>query len=134
MEQRKRLDGSGGVGYYSSWDKSKNNGCIYCGNPAETREHVPSKAFLIEPFPENLSTIPACFECNNGYSGDEKYLACFLGILKSNLYEDFSRKEQTNHRLEKDRKLQMLLSLNENGEICVKFVIYEFLYCKIDFK
>ena len=64
---------------------------------------------MIEPFPENLPTIPACFECNNGYSEDEKYLACFLDVLKSNLYADYSRKDQTNHRLEKDKNLQALL-------------------------
>lgn len=86
MEQRKRPGGDGGLGYYTSWEKSKGNGCIYCGKPATTREHVPSKAFLVEPYPENLSTIPACFECNNGYSEDEKYVACFLDVLKSHIY------------------------------------------------
>ena len=72
MEQRKRPGGDGGLGYYTSWEKSKSNGCIYCGESARTREHTPSKTFLIEPYPENLPTIPACFACNNGYSEDEK--------------------------------------------------------------
>lgn len=78
MEQRKRPGGDGGLGYYTSWEKSKSNGCIYCGECATTREHTPSKTFLIEPYPENLPTIPACFACNNGYSEDEKYVVCFL--------------------------------------------------------
>jgi hypothetical protein len=109
MEQRKRLGGNSGAGYYTSWEKSKNNGCIYCGNPAATREHIPSKAFLIEPYPENLATIPACFECNNGYSEDEKYLSCFLDVLRSQVYADCPQREQTIIRLEKDEKLQKTL-------------------------
>lgn len=110
MEQRKRRGGNGGLGYYTSWEKSKNNGCVYCGAPATTREHTPSKAFLLEPYPENLPTIPACFECNNGYSEDEKYVACFLDLLKRQVYGDCSRKEQTDSRLAKDKKLQGILN------------------------
>lgn len=109
MEQRKRYGGNSGLGYYTSWEKSKNNGCIYCGNPATTREHVPSKAFLTEPYPDNLPTIPACFKCNNGYSEDENYVACFLDILKSHAYSDYSVQEQTNSRTAKDKKLQNIL-------------------------
>ena len=109
MEQRKRLGGNNGAGYYTSWEKSKNNGCIYCGSPATTREHIPSKAFLVDPYPENLPTIPACFECNNGYSEDEKYLACFLDVLKSQVYDDCPQHKQTIVRNEKDKKLQETL-------------------------
>lgn len=72
MEQRKRPGKDGELGYYTSWEKSKSNGCIYCGESVTTREHTPSKTFLIEPYPENLPTIPACFACNNGYSEDER--------------------------------------------------------------
>lgn len=28
--------------------------CIYCGAPATTREHAPSKAFLKKPYPSDL--------------------------------------------------------------------------------
>ena len=99
MEQRKRPGGEQGLGYYTSWEKSKGNGCIYCGKPATTREHTPSKAFLLEPYPENLPTIPACFECNNGYSEDENYVSCFLDVLKSYVYLDYTRQTQTDSRL-----------------------------------
>lgn len=109
MEQRKRQGGNSDLGYYTSWEKSKDNGCIYCGNTATTREHIPSKAFLLEPYPDNLPTIPACFECNNGYSDDEKYVACFLDVLKRKIYFDYSRKEKTDVRLAKDEKFQRSL-------------------------
>lgn len=109
MEQRKRPGGNQGLGYYTSWEKSKGNGCIYCGKPATTREHTPSKAFLLEPYPENLPTIPACFECNNSYSEDENYVSCFLDVLKSHVYLDYTRQTQTDSRLLKDEKLQKTL-------------------------
>ena len=59
MIQKKRRESNSGMGYYTCWEKGRPSGCIYCGKPANTREHVPSKTMLIEPFPENLPTIPA---------------------------------------------------------------------------
>ncbi|MEA4987941.1 MAG: hypothetical protein VB095_07765 [Anaerovorax sp.] len=109
MKQHKRLSGDEGLGYYTSWNKGKANGCIYCGKPANTREHVPSKAFLSEAFPDNLPTIPACFDCNNGYSNDEKYVSSYLEILKSFIYEDYVIKPNICNRLEKDQCLKELI-------------------------
>lgn len=53
-------------------------GCIYCGEPEETREHVPSRVFLDAPLPENLPVVGACRKCNNDFSMDEAYLACLV--------------------------------------------------------
>ena len=102
-DSKKRRNHSDGAGYYTNWEKSRPSGCIYCGKPAETREHVPSKSLLIEPFPENLPTIPACFECNNGFSADEEYFVCFLEILKSIVYENYSISKHVNDILSKKR-------------------------------
>ena len=33
------------------------NGCIHCGAPAETRDHVPSRCLLERPYPENLPAV-----------------------------------------------------------------------------
>jgi len=34
---------------------SRNKGfCVHCGGPDETRDHVPAKVLLDEPYPENL--------------------------------------------------------------------------------
>lgn len=52
--------------------------CLYCGKKANNREHVPSKALLEKPYPNNLITIPACQICNNSFSLDEEY---FLNVL-----------------------------------------------------
>ena len=54
------------------------NGCIYCGAGEETRDHVPSRVFLDEPFPENLPVVFACSSCNHGFSADEEYVACLI--------------------------------------------------------
>jgi len=48
--------------------------CIYCYEKANTREHIPSKIFLNEPYSNNLAILPACFNCNNSYSENEQYL------------------------------------------------------------
>jgi hypothetical protein len=52
--------------------------CVYCGGEPETRDHVPSRVLLDEPFPPELPIVRACESCNSGFSKDEQYLACLL--------------------------------------------------------
>lgn len=52
--------------------------CVHCGGPTETKDHAPSKVFLDLPYPLTRPTVPSCGECNNGFSDDEEYLACFV--------------------------------------------------------
>ena len=52
--------------------------CVYCGGPTETRDHVPSRVLLDEPYPENLPFVPACQDCNASFAPDEEYLACLV--------------------------------------------------------
>lgn len=52
--------------------------CVYCGGIPDTRDHVPSKVLLDEPFPDQLPSVPSCRSCNDSFSKDEQYLACFL--------------------------------------------------------
>lgn len=122
MEQIKRPGGADGLGYYTSWEKSAENGFVYCGKPATTREHVPSKAFLTKPYPENLATVPACFNCNNGFSNDEKYISCFLDVLKESIYQGYTRRDETTHRLSTDENLTALI--NEQIKLVDGKVIY----------
>lgn len=56
--------------------------CIYCGNPADSREHVPSKTFLKKPYPPNLYLVPACRKCNNAFSADELYMWIVIKYLE----------------------------------------------------
>ena len=57
--------------------------CTYCGGDTSTRDHVPSRVLLDEPYPENLPVVPACRECNEGFSADEEYVACLIDCVLS---------------------------------------------------
>lgn len=61
--------------------------CVHCGTwihqVDSNRDHVPSKSFLRQPYPENLPTVDVCKSCNEGFSGDEEYLAAFIGCVLS---------------------------------------------------
>jgi hypothetical protein len=63
-------------------DNRLRGGCAYCNRPADTRDHIPAKAFLCKPFPTNLQVVPSCKECNNVLSKDEAYLAYLIEYLK----------------------------------------------------
>jgi len=52
--------------------------CVYCGGVPETRDHVPSKILLDDPFSDNTPVVGACRECNQGFSLHEEYVACLL--------------------------------------------------------
>jgi hypothetical protein len=53
-------------------------GCIYCGGPADTRDHVPSKCLLEQPYPTNLPVVGCCDTCNQDFSKDEQYFVCLI--------------------------------------------------------
>jgi hypothetical protein len=52
--------------------------CVHCGAEPSTRDHVPSKVLLDEPYPPDLPVLNACADCNAGCSLDEQYLSCFI--------------------------------------------------------
>jgi hypothetical protein len=55
--------------------------CTYCGETPDTKDHVPSKVLLNEPFPENLHKVDCCLKCNQDFSSDEVYFACLLECI-----------------------------------------------------
>ncbi len=67
---------------YVTFSRKGEHYCIYCGKESDTREHVPSKAFLKEPYPTDLPVLPACRKCNNGFSDDESYTDTYIDCLK----------------------------------------------------
>jgi len=57
----------------------KNEGfCVFCGSKPSTRDHVPSRVLLDEPYPPDLPVVPACESCNASFCKDEQYVACLL--------------------------------------------------------
>ena len=56
--------------------------CIYCGGKPETKDHVPPKIFLDEPYPPDLPVVPACRNCNKSFSKNDLYVACLIECAK----------------------------------------------------
>ena len=56
--------------------------CCYCGDFADTVDHVPSKVFLDKPYPENLPVVPCCKKCNEQFSLDEEYVAVLFECVR----------------------------------------------------
>ena len=52
--------------------------CAYCGGMPNSRDHVPSKVLLDEPYPKNLPVVESCTSCNQGVSAAEEYIACLI--------------------------------------------------------
>lgn len=91
---------------YLQYEKSKDCYCIYCGALAKTREHIPSRVLLDEPYPENLYTLPACYECNNSFSHDEVYVASVIEILSRIIIPKYKRRIGIDKSLEKNPQLK----------------------------
>ena len=63
----------------NNFGDDRNKGfCIHCGGADETRDHIPSKVLLDEPYPTNMHVVPSCLSCNNALSADEQYVACLI--------------------------------------------------------
>ncbi|MDU2065599.1 MAG: hypothetical protein E6713_12290 [Sporomusaceae bacterium] len=99
---------------YAEYNRAETCHCIYCGEVATTREHVPSKVFLDKPYPENLPVLPACFDCNNGYSVDETYVASFIEKLARLVMSDYVPRDKVDTILNHDKKLATALDGNIN--------------------
>ncbi|MCM1566073.1 MAG: hypothetical protein NC238_09040 [Dehalobacter sp.] len=92
--------------------------CVYCGGIPFTRDHVPSKVMLDEPFPTNLPVVPACKECNNGFSADEKYLACFVECVITGSVDFASiKRDKVKRNLGEDTALASLIMASRNIDI-----------------
>jgi hypothetical protein len=91
-------------------------GCVYCGRAPNTRDHVPSRVLLDDPLPDNLPVVPACNECNNGFSTDEEYFACFLEcVLTGATSPSDCRRENVKRKLsEKPLLASRVLSSAQN--------------------
>ena len=89
--------------------------CVYCGSQPDTRDHVPSKVLLDEPYPPQLPVVGACESCNAGFSLDEQYLSCFLecvicgtvepsALQRANVRRILSENPGLRHRIEASQR------------------------------
>lgn len=63
--------------------KKKKNQCMFCGDAADSREHVFAKCFFDTPYPPNMLTVPTCKGCNHSFSLDEQYLFYLIDFFHS---------------------------------------------------
>src|SRR3990172_12329210 len=69
--------------------------CVHCGGTTETRDHVPSRVLLDEPYPPQLPAVPACQSCNEALSKDEVYFACLIECARvGSVNEDAIQREK----------------------------------------
>lgn len=97
-------------------------GCVYCGGPPETRDHVPSRVLLDKPFPENLPVVPCCSSCNNSFSLDEEYCAALVDCVRVGSARPTGRhRDKVQRILERQPALTATLeaarSVDANGQI-----------------
>ncbi len=107
-------------GQLALWDASR---CVYCNSLAETRDHVPPKCFLEEPYPDNLLTVPCCRKCNNSYSLDEQYVMAVMAqvgperTFGSKLDPGGAIDRALNRRPALDQRLVDQLGVAEDGRV-----------------
>lgn len=121
-------------------DNRLRGGCVYCKQPATTRDHVPARAFLDKPYPANLQVVPSCEKCNNALSKDEAYVAFLLKYLKmlntDDKPEEFEASSSHSDALE-ERVLNSI-TLDDSGNPVVQIenerienVIRKFAFCHV---
>ncbi len=99
-------------------DKRLSGFCVFCGGAPDTADHCPSKVLLDEPFPPNLAAVESCTECNQSFSIDEEYLACFLEcvITGFTIAADLSRPNIKRILTEKPALAAMILESKQLDE------------------
>lgn len=91
--------------YYG--DSRLNYFCAFCGSPADTEDHVPSRCFLDKPYPPELPVIPCCHKCNHDFSIDEEYVSCLIDCMKANTADpSLIQRDKTRETLLHSSKLQ----------------------------
>ena len=105
-------------------DERQKSWCIHCGawiGGADTnKDHVPSRALLLNLHPANLPVVRICSPCNKSFSADEEYLFLFLrcviaGTIDPNEHHD-ARVARALRRHEKLRA-RIERSMSEHGNI-----------------
>lgn len=93
--------------------------CVYCGGDTRTRDHVPSKVFIDEPYPTNLPVVPACRSCNEGFSIDEEYVACLVECaLTGSVKINALTREKIKKILQKKPSLVSLFEQAKEKNLC----------------
>ena len=120
-------------------DKRLGKICVYCGGSADTQDHVPSKCFLDEPYPDNLKIVQCCGKCNHRFSLDEEYISCLIDCMKEKTTDlNLIKREKTRETLSHSFKLHDRITKQFRNfadvEVCdiethrLKLVVYKLAY------
>lgn len=91
-------------------------GCAYCGGVPDTVDHVPSKVLLDDPLPSNLPVVPACMNCNRGFSLDEEYFACFLECVMMGTTEPDRLRQKIQRALRHSPRLREQIATSDHTD------------------
>ena len=108
--------------HYLSVDERLLGVCAYCGGAPNTRDHVPSRFFMDDPLPDNLPVVDACVTCNQGFSLDEEYVACFLEcVLVGSTDVEHIRRDKVKQALSRNpqlvERIRSSAHVNGNGSL-----------------
>jgi hypothetical protein len=99
-------------------------GCIHCAGKTGTRDHIPSRVLLDEPYPENLPVVPACHKCNAGFSLDEEYVACLIECARTGSVDAVKRpkvRRILRHLPALSERLKQARSMSDSGSVFHSF-------------
>lgn len=100
--------------------------CVYCGRPADTRDHAPPKTLLERKYPPNLFAVWACGPCNRGFARDEEYFIAVLSqiatapTLSARIAEGGSVDRALTRSPGLDRRIINSLSVSDNGRVMLQ--------------
>ena len=95
--------------------------CIPCPEKNHSgrynRDHIPTKALLNRPYPENLMPVGMCKECNSGFAKDEEYFSAFIASVISGstkpdplqfptAFRILARNPRLRSRIDADRRIE----------------------------
>ncbi|MEN6388890.1 MAG: hypothetical protein ABFD04_00620 [Syntrophomonas sp.] len=92
----------------------ENKKCIYCGENATTKDHVPPYSFFSKPAPNNLITVPSCLDCNNSFSNDEEYFRTIIASARSFGEENVPHDVWNRVERSLNRNKRLLYQINES--------------------
>jgi len=102
-------------------DERQKSWCIHCGaliGSVDTNEdHVPSRALLLKPYPDNLPVVRICRTCNDGFSADEEYLFLFLRcVLEGTTDPDEHTDARVARALRRHKKLRARIERSKSEQ------------------
>ena len=98
--------------------------CAHCGadliDNDTDRDHVPSRALLLRPYPENLPVVRTCRACNVNFSLDEEYLFLFLRcVIEDTTDPDKHSDAKVSRALRRHEKLRAEIELSKSEQMTI---------------